>query len=117
MQRGLVQEGCCLLRLFCEPCASLEIPFGDVFRQKAIAWNRRESLMSGGLQGSWHKSPLLLARATEQGQHMCDDARRGALYVHTNASDMPTLPIFQRGREDHLAAGESGQYNTLGRGS
>ena len=73
--------------------------------------------MLGGLQGNWHKSPLLSARATEQGQHMCDDARRGALYVHTNASDMPTLPVFQRGREDHLAAGESGQYNTLGRGS
>ena len=73
--------------------------------------------MLDGLQGSWHKSPLLLARATEQGQHVCDDARRGALYVHPNASDMLTLPIFQRGREDHLAAGESGQYNTLSRRS
>ena len=46
---------------------------------------------------------------------MCDDAWRGALYVHPNASDMSTLPIFQRRREDHLAASGSGQYNTLGR--
>ena len=73
--------------------------------------------MLDGLQGSWHKSPLLSARAAERGQHVCNDARRGALYVHPNASDMLTLPIFQCGREDHLIAGESGQYDTLGRRS
>src|SRR4051812_45479331 len=82
-----------------------------------IARNRRRPLMLDGLQGSWHKSLLLLARATEQGQHVYDDARRGTLYVHPNASNMLTLPIFRRERDDHLAVGESGQCNTLGRRS
>src|SRR3954470_19966375 len=44
-------------------------------------------------------------------------ARKEALHVHPKAFDMMTLPIFQCGREDHLAAGESGQYDTLGRRS